>query len=77
MKRKMVTKRQRMAYADEGLFEIERFKKCSKTFIVKNNLKFLDNTLFFNYTLDKIIPKLKESCLQTSIKFNLYVDSVY
>ena len=42
MKRKIVTKRQRMASTDEGLFEIERFKKCSKTFIIKNNLKFID-----------------------------------
>ncbi|XP_060855282.1 uncharacterized protein LOC132932956 [Metopolophium dirhodum] len=77
MKRKTVTKHERMSSSDEGLFEIERFKKCSKTFLIKNTLNFIDYTLFFNYVRDKLILKLKESCLQSSIKFNLHVDSVY
>ncbi|CAI6372093.1 unnamed protein product [Macrosiphum euphorbiae] len=77
MKRKTVTKRQRMTSSDEGLFEIERFKKCSKTFVIKNTLDFIDYMLFFNYVRDKLILKLKQSCLQSSIKFNLHVDSVY
>ena len=59
------------------LIEIERFKKCSKTFMIKNNLEFIDYKQFLNYALDKIILKLKQSCLQTSIKFNLNVESVY
>ena len=77
MKRKTITKCQRMMSTDKGLFEIERFKKCSKTFIIKNTLEFIDYTLFLNYTLDKLILKLKQSCKQTSIKFNLHVDAVY
>jgi len=77
MKRKTITKRQRMASTDEELFEIERFKKCANTFIIKNILNFIDYTLFFNYTSDKIISQLKKSCLPTSIKFNLHGDSVY
>lgn len=52
-------------------------KKCSKTFLIKNTLEFIDYTLFFNYILDKLILKLKQSCSQSSIKFNLHVDSVY
>lgn len=77
MKRKTVTKWQRMQTTDTGLVEIERFKKCSKTFVIKNMLAFIDYNQFFRYTLDKIILKLKQSCSQTSIKFNLHVDSVY
>jgi len=77
MKRKTVTKCQQMSFTDTGLFEIERFKKCSKTFVIKNTLQIIDYTLFFDYTLDKLISKMKQSCIQTSIKFNLHVDSVY
>jgi len=77
MKRKTVTKNQRLSSTDEGLFEIERFKKCSKTYVIKNTLEFIDYQSFFNFTKDKIILKLKQSCLQTSIKCNLHVDSVY
>jgi len=77
MKRKTVTKCQRMSSTDEGLFEIERFKKCSKTFVIQNTLKFIDYSLFFDYAFDKLILKLEQSCTQTAIKFNLHVDSVY
>ena len=77
MKRKTVTKCQRMSSNDKGIFEIERFKKCSKTFVIKNTLKFIDYSLFFDYAFDKLILKLEQSCTQTAIKFNLHVDSVY
>ncbi|XP_060855571.1 uncharacterized protein LOC132933276 [Metopolophium dirhodum] len=77
MKRQTVRKCQRTISTDKELFEIERFKKCSKTFIIKNTLDFIDYTLFFNYISEKLIFKLKESCKNTSIKFNLVVDSVY
>lgn len=59
------------------LIEIERFKKCSKTFLIKNSLEFIDYEQFLNCTLDKIILKLKQSSLQSSIKFNLNVESKY
>lgn len=32
--------------SNEDLFEIERFKKCSKTYIIKNTLEFMDYPLF-------------------------------
>lgn len=60
-----------------GLVEIERFKKSSQTFFIKNNSKFIHYPLFFSSILDQLIFKLKHSSLQTSIKFNLHVDCVY
>ncbi|CAI6372312.1 unnamed protein product [Macrosiphum euphorbiae] len=77
MKRRTVRKCQRTISTDKELFEIERFKKCSKTFIIRNTLDFIDYTLFFNHISEKLILNLKESCENTSIKFNLVVDSVY
>lgn len=77
MKRKVITKYQRMNTSGTGMIEIERFKKCSKTFIIKNSKKYTDYKSFFSYISDKLISKLKKSCLNTSIKFNIHVDTVY
>lgn len=77
MKRSVITKYQRMNTSGSGLIEIERFKKCSKTFIIKNSQKYVDYKLFFSYILDKLILKLKQSSQKTAIKFNLHVDAVY
>ena len=77
MKRQTISKSIRMSTIGDGLVEIERFKKSSKTFFIKNTSKFIHYPLFFNSISDKIISKLKISCIQTSIKFNLHVDSVY
>jgi hypothetical protein len=77
MKRRMISKSIRMNTIGDGLVEIERFKKTSKTFFIKNTSKFISYPLFFSSISDKIISKLKYSCIQTSIKFNIHVDSVY
>ncbi|KAE9529152.1 hypothetical protein AGLY_011948 [Aphis glycines] len=77
MKRKVIRKYQRMNTTGTGLIEIERFKKCSKTFVIKNNKKYTDYNLFFSYILDKLVSKLKKLSLNTSIKFNINVDTVY
>jgi hypothetical protein len=77
MKWRMISKSIRMNTIGDGLEEIERFKKTSKTFFIKNKSKFINYPLFFSSISDKIISKLKYSCIQTSIKFNIHVDSVY
>ncbi|KAF0691520.1 Uncharacterized protein FWK35_00029021 [Aphis craccivora] len=65
MKRNTITKRRRMKSAAEGeLVEIERFKSCSRTFIVKNKEEIIDY-------------HLTQSSQQSTIKFNLHVDSTY
>lgn len=77
MQRKTITKSMRMNSIGDGFVEMERFKKSSQTFFIKNTSKFIHYPLFFNSISDKIISKLKNACRQTSIKFNLHVDSVY
>ena len=77
MKQQRISKSIRMNTIGDGLVEIERFKNTSKTFFIKNKSKFTHYPLFFNSISNKIISKLKYSCVQTSIKFNLHVDSVY
>lgn len=74
---KRITKSNRLSVTGYGLVEIKRFKNISKTFFLKNNFKFLDYIQFFDYSLKFLICKLKELTLQTSLKINLHVDSVY
>ncbi|KAE9536141.1 hypothetical protein AGLY_007364 [Aphis glycines] len=75
--RNIITKKQRMNTIGSGLIEIERFRKGSKTFIIKNCENYIDYRLFFNYISHGLILKLKQSCIKTSIKFNLHVDATY
>lgn len=78
MKRNTITKRRRMESAAEGeLVEIERFKSCSRTFIVKNKEEIIDYHVFFSYVSEMLISKLTQSSQQSTIKFNLHVDSTY
>ncbi|KAE9525838.1 hypothetical protein AGLY_014064 [Aphis glycines] len=77
MNRNIITKKQRMNTIGSGLIEIERFRKGSKTFIIKNCENYIDYRLFFNYISHGLILKLKQSCIKTSIKFNLHVDATY
>ncbi|KAE9522456.1 hypothetical protein AGLY_017117 [Aphis glycines] len=76
MKRNTITKRRRMESAAESeLVEIERFKSCSRTFIVKNKEEIIDYHVFFSYVSEMLISKLTQSSQQSAIKFNLHVDS--
>ena len=59
MKRKVITKYQRMNTSGTELIEIERFKKCAKTYIIKNYKKYTDYKSFFSYISNKLICKLK------------------
>ncbi|XP_050056138.1 uncharacterized protein LOC126549806 [Aphis gossypii] len=77
MNRNIITKKQRMNTIGSGLIEIERFRKGLKTFIIKNCENYIDYKLFFNYISHGLILKLKQSCIKTSIKFNLHVDATY
>ncbi|KAE9523737.1 hypothetical protein AGLY_015878 [Aphis glycines] len=78
MKRNTITKRRRMESAAESeLVEIERFKSCSRTFIVKNKEEIIDYHVFFSYVSEMLISKLTQSSQQSAIKFNLHVDSTY
>ncbi|XP_050066082.1 uncharacterized protein LOC126555168 [Aphis gossypii] len=77
MNRNIITKKQRMNTIGSGLIDIERFRKGSKTFIIKNCENYIDYKLFFNYILHELILKLRQSCIKTSIKFNLHVDATY
>jgi len=77
IKRNTITKRRRMETIGNGLVEIERFKSCSKIFIIQNKKKFINYEIFFGYISDMLISKLKQSTQESSIKFNLHVDSMY
>ncbi|KAE9521487.1 hypothetical protein AGLY_018121, partial [Aphis glycines] len=78
MKRNTITKRRRMESTVESeLVEIERFKSCSRTFIVKNKEEIIDYHVFFSYVSEMLISKLTQSSQQSAIKFNLHVDSTY
>ncbi|KAE9522580.1 hypothetical protein AGLY_017002 [Aphis glycines] len=63
--------------AESELVEIERFKSCSRTFIVKNKEEIIDYHVFFSYVSEMLISKLTQSSQQSAIKFNLHVDSTY
>ncbi|CAI6356350.1 unnamed protein product [Macrosiphum euphorbiae] len=77
MKRNTITKRRRMESDEGGLVEIERFKSCSRTYIVKNKEEIIDYNVFFNYVSEMLISRLTQSSQQSAIKLNLYVDSTY
>ncbi len=78
MKRNTITKRRRMESAVKGeLVEIERFKNCSRTFIVKNKEEIIDYYVFFSYVSEMLISRLTQSSQQLTIKLNLHVDSMY
>ncbi|KAE9521636.1 hypothetical protein AGLY_017932 [Aphis glycines] len=78
MKRNTITKRRRMESAVKGeLVEIERFKNCSRTFIVKNKEEIIDYYVFFSYVSEMLISRLTQSSQQSTIKLNLHVDSMY
>jgi hypothetical protein len=49
MKRRMISKSIHMNTIGDGLVEIERFKKTSKTFFIKNTSKFINYSLFFYF----------------------------
>ncbi|KAL4084059.1 hypothetical protein QTP88_029375 [Uroleucon formosanum] len=66
-----------MESADGELIEIERFKSCSRTFIVKNKEEIIDYHVFFKYISEMLISRLTQSSQQSTIKFNLHVDSTY
>jgi len=66
-----------MESAEGGLVEIERFKSCSRTFIVKNKEEIIDYHVFFSYVSEMLISRLTQSSQQSTIKFNLHVDSMY
>ncbi len=77
MQRNVISKRTRMNVIGSGLIQLNRFKKCSKTFVLKNDYNFIDFNQFFDYSFEMIVCKLKKMTQQTSIKFNLYLDCVY
>ncbi|XP_029344683.1 uncharacterized protein LOC115033927 isoform X1 [Acyrthosiphon pisum] len=77
MQRNLVTKKTRMNIIGSGLIQLDRFKKCSKTYVLKNDYNFIDFKQFFDYGFDMIVCKLKKMAQQSSIKFNLYLDCVY
>ncbi|KAE9522233.1 hypothetical protein AGLY_017371 [Aphis glycines] len=77
IQRNVISKRTRMNVIGSGLIQLNRFKKCSKTFVLKNDYNFIDFNQFFDYRFEMIVCKLKKMTQQTSIKFNLYLDCVY
>ncbi|XP_060856098.1 uncharacterized protein LOC132933843, partial [Metopolophium dirhodum] len=77
MQRNLVTKKTRMNILGSGLIQLDRLKKCSKTYVLKNDYNFIDFIKFFDYGFDMIICKLKKMTQQSSIKLNLYLDCVY
>ncbi|XP_022180830.1 uncharacterized protein LOC111041004 [Myzus persicae] len=77
MKKNTITKRRRMESAEGELIEIERFKSCSRTFIVKNKEEIIDYHVFFSYVSEMLNSRLTQSNHQSTIKFNLHVDSTY
>ncbi|XP_050066624.1 uncharacterized protein LOC126555790 [Aphis gossypii] len=77
IQRNVISKRTRMNVIRSGLIQLNRFKKCSKTFVLKNDYNFIDFNQFFDYGFEMIVCKLKKMTQQTSIKFNLYLDCVY
>jgi len=45
-----------------GLIQIDRFKKCSKTFVLKNDYNyFIDFNQFFDYGFEMLVSKLKKN----------------
>ncbi|KAF0698782.1 Uncharacterized protein FWK35_00038911 [Aphis craccivora] len=72
MQRNVISKRTRMNVIGSGLIQLNRFKKCSKTFVLKNDYNFIDFNQFFDYGFEMIVCKLKTMTQQTSIKFNLH-----
>ncbi|XP_050064503.1 LOW QUALITY PROTEIN: uncharacterized protein LOC126553366 [Aphis gossypii] len=77
IQRNVISKRTCMNVIGSGLIQLNRFKKCSKTFVLKNDYNFIDFNQFFDYGFEMIVCKLKKMTQQTSIKFNLYLDCVY
>lgn len=73
----IITKRTRMNVIGSGLIQIDRFKKCSKTFVLKNDYNFIDFNQFFDYSFEMLVCKLKKFTQQSTIKFNLYLDCDY
>jgi hypothetical protein len=60
------------------LIETEKFKNTrSKTFFLKKNNNFIDLLWFLKFASSVLTCKLKEICSLSSLKFNLFVDSVY
>ncbi|KAF0708493.1 Uncharacterized protein FWK35_00036940 [Aphis craccivora] len=77
IQRNIISKRTRMNVIGSELIQLNRFKKCSKTFVLKNDYNFIDFNQFFDNSFEMIVCKLKKMTQQTSIKFNLYLDCVY
>ena len=69
-----------MESAESRLVEIERFKSCSRTFIVNNKEEIIDYLpciFFFSYVSEILISMLTQTSQQSTIKFNFHVDSTY